>query len=52
MTLETDSIQRRCQLFVQLAVCGWTLNLNIDRWIDDTTTTTTTTKAEAGLLSS
>ena len=26
---ETDSIQCRCQLFVWLAVCGWTLNLNI-----------------------
>ena len=40
---ETDSIQWRCQLFVWLAVCGWTLNLNIDRGIRDTTTTATTT---------
>ena len=40
---ETDPIQRPCQLFVWLAVCGWTLNLNIDCGIGDNTTTATTT---------
>ena len=31
MASETDLIQWCCQLFIQLAVFGWTLNLNIDR---------------------